>query len=740
MRAASLALADLLHGRGPLQPGAPISAATRLPCLSSRLSRTRYRRRARRGDRWRRAAAGRGGSAKAALAARARGSRPAAGPPCPAAPKRWSRVRPIRFVCRAPRQARRGPTPCSLPPCRRSRKSTIRRWSRPCNASRRRRGWSRMAASDALSLAALNRPAEALVRQLRRRARHAPRPAAGGASGATDRGQCRASAPAGAGARRPGSLDMPVIVGRPDRQTPMMRVRLNGGAVQPALGRAGAQRPRGSAAALPPRPAGDGGEGLPGLTVVDGERVEVDPTRRRLAERQPPNGFPIWCARMPGATNAPGADQIHHAERPKTSSCTTRPTGSCSAGRTVPSPPAASGWGRPMDLLDVALEGTPGWDRARASSVLESRGTTGVGLARSLPVRLHYTTAVVEEGEVRVRPDIYGLDEAYARAMDRLHAPRSRRRWASRRAWPACAEVRAAPFRLSLLWRSRIAFGRREVVRAGLAGLGLAGLGGSGGAALAQAVARRGGGGSRRLAVQRVQTGENFDGIYWRDGRYDREALAAARLGVPRSLHGRGDADGPAPLRRAAQGCAAARRLRALPGDQRLRAPETNEARARHRAAFRASACTCRAWRRMCGCRGATRWPWRGWRRRCRWAASGSIAAMASCTWIAVRRGAGRPGSRTSAAPVLQHRGASGGQGRVVRSGGGRRGGCRASGVSHQAREASQPSPGGGGGGSRHSPSPGGQRRRTCIWASCPRQGRTRRSQGAPSLARQVRV
>ncbi len=73
---------------------------------------------------------------------------------------------------------------------------------------------------------------------------------------------------------------------------------------------------------------------------------------------------------------------------------------------------------RPLDLLDAVLEGTAGWDRARATAVLGSRATTSVALARPHPVRLHYTTVVVEGGEVRVRPDIYGLDEAYARAMD----------------------------------------------------------------------------------------------------------------------------------------------------------------------------------------------------------------------------------------------------------------------------------------------------------------------------------
>jgi uncharacterized protein YcbK (DUF882 family) len=33
------------------------------------------------------------------------------------------------------------------------------------------------------------------------------------------------------------------------------------------------------------------------------------------------------------------------------------------------------------------------------------------------------------------------------------------------------------------------------------------------------------GGGPRYIAIRRVQTGEAFSGVYWRDGRYEREAL-----------------------------------------------------------------------------------------------------------------------------------------------------------------------------------------------------------------------
>jgi len=60
---------------------------------------------------------------------------------------------------------------------------------------------------------------------------------------------------------------------------------------------------------------------------------------------------------------------------------------------------------------------------------------------------------------------------------------------------------------------------RREVIRAGLGGLvALATLPA---AAQAQAVAS----GARTIRIRRVQTGESFSGVYWRDGRYDRDAL-----------------------------------------------------------------------------------------------------------------------------------------------------------------------------------------------------------------------
>jgi murein L,D-transpeptidase YcbB/YkuD len=69
-----------------------------------------------------------------------------------------------------------------------------------------------------------------------------------------------------------------------------------------------------------------------------------------------------------------------------------------------------------MDFLALVTEGT--LERSTADRLLASRATSVTALRRTLPVRLHYATVTVEGTEARVRQDIYGLDEAYARQMD----------------------------------------------------------------------------------------------------------------------------------------------------------------------------------------------------------------------------------------------------------------------------------------------------------------------------------
>jgi uncharacterized protein YcbK (DUF882 family) len=62
--------------------------------------------------------------------------------------------------------------------------------------------------------------------------------------------------------------------------------------------------------------------------------------------------------------------------------------------------------------------------------------------------------------------------------------------------------------------------GRRGLLRTALGAAAATTL-----ACTAPAVAQSLGGAQRRLSIQRLQTGETFTGIYWRDGRYIRDAL-----------------------------------------------------------------------------------------------------------------------------------------------------------------------------------------------------------------------
>lgn len=266
-----------------------------------------------------------------------------------------------------------------------------------------------------LSLAALNRPAETVVRQLRvaldmRRAAAVPPPAerrievnvAHQRLQVVERGRAL--------------LDMAVIVGRPDRQTPMMRLRMNAVQFNPPWG----VPERNAKEDLLPKFRRDARamaeKGFRVYTTVDGERVEVDPrTIDWHSVRR--ERFPYLVRQDAGAANAlgrikfimPNSEDIFMHDTPDRH-LFSRPERAFSSG--------CIRLERPLDLLDMVLDGTAGWDRARAVAILDGRATASVALARPLPVRLHYTTAVVEGGEVRLRPDIYGLDEAYARALD----------------------------------------------------------------------------------------------------------------------------------------------------------------------------------------------------------------------------------------------------------------------------------------------------------------------------------
>ena len=269
----------------------------------------------------------------------------------------------------------------------------------------------------AISLVALNRPAGARVDQLRvaldmRRA--AARPVSGR--------RIEVNIPDYQllvldGART--VLRMNVVVGRPARQTPLLSVQMTAVQFNPPWG----VPERNAREDLLPKfrrnPAAMRAAGFRLYQYVGGERIEVDPTTVNWSELTPTN-FPYYVRQDSGDSSAlgrlkfimPNGDDIYMHDTPDRG-LFFRPDRAFSSG--------CIRLARPMEMLDVALDGM-GWDRARMARAIESRETRVLPIARSVPVRLHYTTTVIEDGAVRVRPDIYGLDAAYARQMDRAAA------------------------------------------------------------------------------------------------------------------------------------------------------------------------------------------------------------------------------------------------------------------------------------------------------------------------------
>ena len=211
-------------------------------------------------------------------------------------------------------------------------------------------------------------------------------------------------------------LKMNVIVGKPARATPTMRARMTTVQFNPTWG----VPERNAREDLLPRfrrdPAGMTAKGFRLYSVVGGERVAVDPASVDWSAVRP-DRFPYLIRQDAGDGNAlgrikfimPNAEDIYLHDTPDRG-LFARPDRAFSSG--------CIRLAQPNDLLALAFEGM-GWDAARIARAYESGQTQSVGLRRSLPVRLHYTTVMVEAGRVRLRPDIYGLDIAYAREMDR---------------------------------------------------------------------------------------------------------------------------------------------------------------------------------------------------------------------------------------------------------------------------------------------------------------------------------
>ena len=210
-------------------------------------------------------------------------------------------------------------------------------------------------------------------------------------------------------------LGMAVIVGRPDRATPLLAVRMTTIQFNPPWG----VPERNAREDLLPRfrrdPEAMAARGFRVFGVVDGQRMEIDPRTIDWSSLNR-DRFPYFIRQDAGDSNAlgrikfimPNNDDIFMHDTPDRH-LFRRPDRAFSSG--------CIRLERPNDLMALLLDGTSGWDLPRAQRAIESRTTGAVGLRRVLPVLLRYKTVMVEGGRVRIRPDIYELDAAYARAM-----------------------------------------------------------------------------------------------------------------------------------------------------------------------------------------------------------------------------------------------------------------------------------------------------------------------------------
>ena len=212
-------------------------------------------------------------------------------------------------------------------------------------------------------------------------------------------------------------LEMAVIVGRPDRATPILDTRMTAIQFNPPWG----VPERNARHDLLPRfqrdPVAMRERGFRLFRTVDGQRVEVDPAEVDWS-RVTRNNFPFFVRQDAGDANAlgrikyimPNSDAIFMHDTPDRGLFRT-------ADRAYSS--GCIRLSRPMELLDLLIEGVPGWDRTRAERAIAAGGTSTIPVRIPPRVTLTYRTVAVVEGRVQMRPDFYDLDLAYVRAMRR---------------------------------------------------------------------------------------------------------------------------------------------------------------------------------------------------------------------------------------------------------------------------------------------------------------------------------
>jgi murein L,D-transpeptidase YcbB/YkuD len=211
-------------------------------------------------------------------------------------------------------------------------------------------------------------------------------------------------------------LEMPVIVGRPYRRTPIFSNKLRYLEFNPTW-------------TVPPRIAGrdllpkirkdPGFLAAQGFEVYSGwsaEAVTLDPASIDW-QAVSPDRFPYKLKQRPGPTNAmgrvkfmlPNSYDIYLHDTPN-HDLFDRTQRTFSSGCVRLSDPRA--------LADYLLTFLPGWDMARLDAVWEGGNQTRVNLSETIPVHFAYFTVLADStGRLAFRRDVYGRDTTLLEAL-----------------------------------------------------------------------------------------------------------------------------------------------------------------------------------------------------------------------------------------------------------------------------------------------------------------------------------
>ncbi|WP_235424678.1 L,D-transpeptidase family protein [Chelonobacter oris] len=204
-------------------------------------------------------------------------------------------------------------------------------------------------------------------------------------------------------------LDSKVIVGKKDRQTPVMSSRLSNVVVNPPWN----APVRNINQDIIPKVRQDPSYIYrKGYTIIDGKGRTIDPYTIDW-ENMTVKNFPYRLRQAPGGDSAlgnykfnmPSSDAIYLHDTPSRGLFARHDRALSSGCVRV----------HKADELATLLLQENGWSNERKKQVLASKKTTSANLTKRDDVYLYYVTAWVDNGKIYTAPDIYGHDRKLAK-------------------------------------------------------------------------------------------------------------------------------------------------------------------------------------------------------------------------------------------------------------------------------------------------------------------------------------